>query len=190
LLHRRSFEKDFANHTDLCIGHKCGPKGIDWRVNAKEFKQLTEYRARSEVGTPFFVVDWRTVWPRFDPFSECPEVLKQKERNTFAKKHGLEQMKQKCSDWQNLKVNFYRNKEQHAWEEREYCNQKTYDPACGAGEVAYRAFNGQRLEGALHCPAGYKSNIPNDRFDSKCNCDSRDYSRNSEDNAKITLEVP
>ena len=181
-------KKDLANHTDLCIGHKCGPKGIDWRVNAKKFKQVTEYHPRSETRSPTFVVDWYAVWPRFDPFSECPEVLKQK-GNTFAKKRLAEQMKEKCSDWRKLKVDFYRGREQFALEKQIYCSQKTYDPVCGAGEVAYRAFNGQRLEGALHCPAGYKSNIPNDRFDSKCNCDSEDY-RNSEDNAKITLEVP
>ena len=181
-------KKNFANNTDICIKHECGPETNGWRVEAK-FKPAKWKRELHNLDVREWIYDWKTVWPNYDPFSMCPEVLKQKQGNTFAKKQGNEQAKENCTGFKQLELNWEENPHHDKKYEKTYCSQKTYEPACGAGQVAYRAFNGRRLDGALHCPAGYKSNIPNDRFDSKCNCDSQLY-HIWEDNVKVTLSVP
>lgn len=193
-----TLKKDLANDANKnCKKHKCGPKINYWPVNALRLvpKKSDQYEDDPDhPGWPprELIFEYKPVWPNYDPFWECPLVLKQKDGTTFARKRVDEQAKEKCTGYKERIV------ESNNWSDelmarkarKKFCFQKTYyEPACEIGNVEYRAFNGQRLDDALHCPAGYKSNIPNDRFDSKCNCDSK-YYFNSEDNAKITLEVP
>jgi hypothetical protein len=194
-----ALKKDLANDANKnCFEHKCGPKINYWPVNALRLVPKKSFQYEDDPDHPGWpqrelIFEYEPVWPNYDPFWECPLVLKQKDGTTFARKRVDEQAKEKCTGYKKKIVdsNRWSDELMALKTRRKFCFQKTYyEPACETGNVEYRAFNGQRLEGALHCPAGYKSNIPNDRFDSKCNCDSRDYSRNSEDNAKITLEVP
>jgi len=80
-----ALKKNFANNTDICIKHECGPETNGWRVEAK-FKPAKWKRELHNLDVREWIYDWKTVWPNYDPFSMCPEVLEQKQGNTFAKK--------------------------------------------------------------------------------------------------------
>ena len=161
-LDRKVAEKLGAD-SSMCLTEDCAPK-----TDRVYLKGEIERTARGAG----YAMSEKVNWDRFEPFHHCPANFSWKGL-TFVKKDLREQLtghkKGQCSKAKT--VNYLDDGfSPPKLRKRTWCIEKYYSKVCPAGKVLYSAFRGHSLKDAILCPSGYKSNLPGDRFDSKCNC--------------------